>query len=115
MSRIRIGYMDRSFREVMRYPGDAGHLVTISPTGGGKGRDVLVPALLDEGMRDMSCLVVDPKGQLASITGPQAARMGKRVIMLNPFNIWPDCIGSGAARFRGFEKLCNLNGAYNPM
>src|ERR1017187_791820 len=115
MGRIRVGYIDRSFREVMRYPGDAGHLVTISPTGGGKGRDVLIPALLDVSSKDTSALIVDPKGQLASVTGPQAARMGKRVIMLNPFNIWPECIGPGAARFRGFEKLCTLEGAYNPM
>lgn len=115
MMRVRIGYMDRHFQEVMRYPGNAGHLVTISPTGGGKGRDVLIPALLDDCMKDTSCLVVDPKGQLASVTGPQAARMGKRVIMLNPFSIWPECIGPGAERFRGLEKLCDLSGAYNPM
>lgn len=115
MSRVRIGYTDRSFGEVMRYPGNAGHLVTVAPTGSGKGRDVLIPALLDESMRDQSCIVVDPKGQLASVTGPQAARMGKRVIILNPFSIWPDCIGPGAERFRGLEKLCDFTGAYNPM
>ena len=96
MSRVRIGYIDRSFKEVMRYPGNAGHLVTIAPTGSGKGRDVLIPALLDESMKELSCLVVDPKGQLASVTGPQAARMGKRVIICNPFSIWPECIGPGA-------------------
>ena len=41
--------------------------------------------------------------------------MGKRVIILNPFSIWPDCIGPGAARFRGLEKLCDFTGSYNPM
>jgi len=99
----------------MRYPGNAGHLVTVAPTGSGKGRDVLVPALLDEFSRNLSVLCIDPKGQLASVTAPQAARMGKRVIMLNPFGIWPDCIGPGAPRFRGLEHLCDFNGAYNPL
>jgi len=115
MNPVRIGYIDRSFREVMMYPGNAGHLVTVAPTGSGKGRDVLIPALLDESMKQQSCIVVDPKGQLASVTGPQAARMGKRVVILNPFSIWPECIGPGAARFRGLEKLCDFTGAYNPM
>ena len=102
----------------MRYPGNAGHLVTIAPTGSGKGRDVLCPAILDEcsnGGSGLSCLVVDPKGQLAAVTGPQAARAGKRVIILNPFSIWPECIGPGAERFRGLEKQCDFIGAYNPM
>ena len=103
----------------MRYPGDAGHLVTIAPTGSGKGRDVLCPALLDEcsngASGGLSLLVVDPKGQLAAVTGPQAARAGKRVVILNPFSIWPECIGPDAARFRGLEKQCDFIGAYNPL
>ena len=115
MPPVRIGYKKLDFAEVMRYPGNAGHIVSVAPTGSGKGRDVLIPALLDDTMRDFSCLVVDPKGQLASVTGPQAAKMGKRVIMLNPFNIWPDCIGAKAERFKGFEKLCDFSGAYNPL
>ena len=40
MSRVRIGYRDRSFQNVMRYPGKSGHIVTVAPTGSGKGRDV---------------------------------------------------------------------------
>ena len=52
MSRVRIGYIDRSFGKPMWYPGNAGHLVTIAPTGSGKGRDVLIPALLDESMKE---------------------------------------------------------------
>src|ERR1035437_4310424 len=113
--RVRVGYEDKSFSQVRHYPGTAGHLVTIAPTGSGKNRDVLIPAMLDESLKDTSALVVDPKGQLASVTGPQNARMGKRVIMLNPFSIWPDCIGPGAERFRGLEKQCDFVGGYNPL
>jgi type IV secretion system protein VirD4 len=115
LSRVRIGYDDLSFSRVRHYPGKEGHMVTVAPTGSGKGRDVLIPALLDQSMKDFSCIVVDPKGQLAAVTGPEAARMGKRVIMLNPFSIWPECIGPGAERFAGLESLCDFAGAYNPM
>jgi len=76
----------------LRYKGSA-HLITVAPTRSGKGRDVLVPALLDyEG----SCIVIDPKGQLAAITKAQRERMGQRVIVLNPFNILPDELGPTA-------------------
>ena len=118
MPPVRIGYKKNDLAEVMRYPGNAGHIVTVAPTGSGKGRDVLIPALLDESMKEQSCLVVDPKGQLAAVTGPHAARSGKRVILMNPFSIWPDCIGPGAERFKGIENvetLCDFNGSYNPL
>jgi type IV secretion system protein VirD4 len=76
----------------MRYKGGA-HLLTVAPTRSGKGRDVLVPALLDyEG----SCIVIDPKGQLAAVTRKRRERMGQRVIVLNPFNLLPDELGATA-------------------
>jgi len=83
---IRLGYYKapedcgEGWGQIIRYSGDA-HLITVAPTGSGKGRDVLVGALLEyEG----SCIVIDPKGQLAAITGAQRARMGQKVIVLNP-------------------------------
>lgn len=96
---IRIGYWDRSCREKLYYPGDA-HVTLVAPSGGGKGRDLLVPALLEfEG----SCVVIDPKGQLAAITGPHRARMGQRVFVLNPFDILAPC----------FSHLTSAG--YNPL
>jgi type IV secretion system protein VirD4 len=83
---IRLGYYKApedhgdGWGQIIRYSGDA-HLITVAPTGSGKGRDVLVGALLEyEG----SCIVIDPKGQLAAITGAQRARMGQKIIVLNP-------------------------------
>jgi type IV secretion system protein VirD4 len=83
---IRLGYYrdpesrGEDWGKVIRYSGDA-HLITVAPTGSGKGRDVLVGALLEyEG----SCIVIDPKGQLAAITRAQRERMGQKVIVLNP-------------------------------
>ena len=70
-----------------------GHLFLSAPPRSGKGRDILIPALLqyDEG----SCIVIDPKGQLAAVTAAQRRRLG-RVIILNPFNILPAELGPSA-------------------
>jgi type IV secretion system protein VirD4 len=97
--RIRIGYSDKTCRERLYYPGDA-HVTLVAPSGAGKGRDLLIPALLEfEG----SCVVIDPKGQLAACSGPHRARMGQRVFVLNPFNILAPC----------FKKLTSAG--YNPL
>lgn len=95
---IRLGYYrdpasrKKDWGRVIRYSGDA-HLITVAPTGSGKGRDVLVGALLDyEG----SCIVIDPKGQLAAITRAHRERLGK-VIVLNPLrNELPFDLGPSA-------------------
>ncbi len=84
--RIRIGYWDKTCKDALYFPGDA-HLILIAPSGSGKGRDLLVPALIEH---KASCIVIDPKGQLAAITGPHRVRMGQRVLVLNPFNIFPE-------------------------
>lgn len=124
MRGIRLGY--RQSGAVIRYefedrdgdtvPGEA-HLITVAPTRSGKGRDVLVPALLEyEG----SCLVIDPKGQLAAITGPERARMGQRVIILNPFKILPGDLGpDGPEHFGRLNEedkaRVTFNAKFNPM
>jgi type IV secretory pathway TraG/TraD family ATPase VirD4 len=82
------GYREK----VLRYNGDA-HLITVAPTRSGKGRDILIPALLEY---PGSCIVIDPKGQLAAVTQAQRERMGQKVIVLNPFNLLSDEIGKTA-------------------
>src|SRR5207237_218334 len=77
---IRIGFSQSG--QVLRYPG-AGHLITIAPTRMGKGRDILIPALLEW---NQSCIVIDPKGELAAVTGHYRKRFGE-VLILNPFAI----------------------------
>ena len=111
---VRLGY-NGALTEVIRYKGEA-HLITVAPTRSGKGRDVLIPALLEyEG----SCIVIDPKGQLAAVTGPQRARMGQRVIILNPFKILPDVLAPDSPyHFRGIpnvDELVTFDGKFNPM
>jgi type IV secretion system protein VirD4 len=96
---IRLG-MDRATGAVIRYNGDA-HLITVAPTRSGKGRDVLIPALLEY---RGSCIVIDPKGQLAAVTAAQRARMGQRVVILNPFGILPQDLGR-SAKFNPMASL----------
>lgn len=65
----------------LQYAGDR-HLLTIAPTGSGKNTSSQTPALMDY---PGSAFVIDPKGQLAAITGRhRARRLGQAVMCLNP-------------------------------
>ncbi|MGQ0532252.1 MAG: type IV secretory system conjugative DNA transfer family protein [Caulobacteraceae bacterium] len=62
--------------------GEDRHLVTIAPTGAGKGRGVIIPNLLRfEG----SCIVIDPKGETWHVTSRRRKEMGQEVRLLDPF------------------------------
>ena len=67
-----------------------GHLMTIAPTGAGKGRSVIIPTLLSyEG----PVIVIDPKGENHEVTARRRKEMGQEVIRLDPFNVtgWSHC------------------------
>ena len=69
-----------------------GHLLLCAPTGFGKATDVLFPALLaawDTG----SWLVVDPKGQLASVSWQARNSGGREAYNLNPFDLFSGSLG----------------------
>ena len=104
--KIRIGYWDRTCKTPMYFPGES-HLILTAPSGAGKGRDILIPALIEfEG----SMVVIDPKGQLAAVTGPHRAKgLRQRVFVLNPFNILPENLG--CLPHAGFNPLAVLNPA----
>lgn len=62
--------------------GEDRHLVTIAPTGAGKGRGVIIPNLLRfEG----SVIVIDPKGETWHCTARRRKEMGQEVRLLDPF------------------------------
>jgi type IV secretion system protein VirD4 len=62
--------------------GEDRHLVTIAPTGAGKGRGVIIPNLLRfEG----SVIVIDPKGETWHTTARRRREMGQEVRLLDPF------------------------------
>lgn len=69
--------------ELLTYTGD-GHLLTVAPTGWGKGRDVIIPTLLSS---RRSMIVLDVKGELYSVTARKRREMGQHVIGIDPFNI----------------------------
>jgi len=97
---IRIGY-SRESGKVLRYLGP-GHLITVAPTRTGKGRDILIPALLDW---PYSCVVVDPKGELASVTSAQRRRFGQ-VIYLDPYGLHGGLMkGARPSRYNPMARL----------
>ena len=71
-------------RMVLPYVGDR-HLVTLGPNGSGKSRRLLLPNLAR--LTHWSILVVDPKGDLASMTASYRASRGNKIVMLNAFDV----------------------------
>ena len=73
-------YEDRMLRV-----SDFVHLATFAPAGAGKGVSVLVPNLLSWAG---NCVVVDPKGELFSLTAEhRRKKFGHRIIRLDPFHL----------------------------
>ncbi|WP_433349394.1 type IV secretory system conjugative DNA transfer family protein [Micromonospora sp. CA-111912] len=62
---------------------DDSHLMTVAPTGAGKGRDVIIPNLLTyEG----SVVVFDPKGENYDVTHEhRRSVLGNEIVLLDPF------------------------------
>lgn len=76
----------------IRFPKE-GNLLTVSPPGGGKARDSLIPALLYPYTEIGNWFVVDPKGQLAAVTW-KTRNAGKfRAVALNPFGLHRNILG----------------------
>ena len=61
-----------------------GHLVTIAPTGAGKGVGGIVPALL---RFPGPVIVVDPKGENYAITARRRRELGQTVVLIDPFGV----------------------------
>ena len=74
---------------------DDRHLLTVAGTRAGKGASLIIPNLL---LYAGSVLAIDPKGELARITGRRRAELGKLVV-LDPF---------------GENGRCP-SGSYNPL
>ena len=73
--------MEESGDALVTYAGDA-HLLTIAPTGAGKGVGCVIPnALLYPG----PLIVFDPKGEVYSVTRRQRERLGQKVVLLDVF------------------------------
>jgi type IV secretory pathway TraG/TraD family ATPase VirD4 len=87
----------------LRFTGDQHHLLVAS-SGAGKFRDVLSNMLLYDGSCETACLIIDPKGELASKIGPMIDAPGARnprTVILDPW----DLCGTG-----GTDALTLLDG-----
>jgi type IV secretion system protein VirD4 len=85
----------------LHYPG-VSHILTIAGARKGKGATLLCNALLSV---KGSCVVIDPKAELASITGAYRRRLGN-VLVVNPFGIEKDSLkGLKPARFNPMDIL----------
>ncbi len=76
---------------------DKGHLLTVAGTRGGKGTNLIVPNLLGLGGYEGSYVVIDPKAELAAITGRYQRESGKNVVILNPWDLLSDSVGQSSA------------------
>lgn len=63
---------------------EEGHLMTIAPTGAGKGTGCIVPALL---RFQGPVIVIDPKGENAVITARRRRELGQEVAIIDPMGI----------------------------
>ena len=88
---------------LITYGGDA-HLLTIAPTGEGKGVGCVIPnALLYPG----PLIVFDPKGEAYAVTKRRREALGQKVVLLDPFG------ASGGASADGLNPL-DLAGLIDP-
>ena len=76
----------RSASRPFLYNGDS-HLMTVAPTGAGKGRGVIIPNLLHY---KGPTITVDPKGENYKVTARRRQELGQRVVVLDPFHIVTD-------------------------
>jgi type IV secretion system protein VirD4 len=71
---------------LLTYDGD-GHLLTVAPTGAGKGRGAIIPNLLHY---PGPVICIDPKGENYQVTARRRREMGQQVVVLDPFGAATD-------------------------
>lgn len=89
-------------REPIAYAGE-GHLLTVAPTGAGKGVSAVIPALL---AHDGPIVCVDPKGENYAVTAERRRQLGQQVIKIDPFGV----IDGSTDQLNPFDLLA-LHGA----
>lgn len=105
---IRLGYLrnpnvtqrekeaEEGLRRPIHYTGQR-HLLTVAPTRAGKGVSTIIPNLLTY---PGSAIIIDPKGENASITYDRRAKIG-RAFVLDPWGI----TGKPVAKFNPLDLL----------
>jgi type IV secretion system protein VirD4 len=88
--------------EMLTHAGN-GHLLTVAPTGAGKGRSSVIPALLTY---PGPTLTIDVKGENVQVAARRRRELGHRVVTLDPFSV----LGPGSDGLNPFD-LFALPGA----
>lgn len=82
-----------------------GHLLTVGGSRGGKGVNLILPALLSNALfldDAASFVVLDPKGENLAVAGAHLKECGYNVLAINPFSI-PEIAAFGNSRFNPFD------------
>jgi type IV secretory pathway TraG/TraD family ATPase VirD4 len=82
-----------------------GHLMTIAPTGAGKGVSCVIPAAL---RHEGDLVVMDPKGENYAVTSAHRKSLGQEVYLLDPFGVtddWTERAEADAHGLNVFELL----------
>lgn len=71
-----------------------GHILTCAGTRSGKFTNLIANNLLGAGDIDGSWVVIDPKGEIASVTGKYQREVGQNVVILNPWGLLENNVGA---------------------
>lgn len=83
------------------YFDNAGHGLVCAGTRSGKGTGLIIPNLLGAGGFNGSWVVIDPKGENAAISAKYQRKQGKKVRILNPWNL----LGLGGDTYNPLDLL----------
>lgn len=84
------------------------HLLSIAPTGSGKGRGLILPNLLD--LPSRSVFVVDPKGENALVSARWRQKRGHEIVIFNPYGLFAaEFSARGFSEFQSFNPLAALD------
>jgi type IV secretion system protein VirD4 len=102
---IPVGFCDLTHEEPPAFkrlkrkwacPDAESHLVTIAPTGAGKGRSAIIPTCLTW---SGGLIVIDPKGEAVATTARHRRERGHKAVVIDPFGI----TGETSDRFNPFD------------
>jgi len=81
-----------------------GHLLTIAGSRSGKFTNLIAPNLLGWSNIDGSFVVIDPKGEIAAVTGKYQGETGQTIVILNPWDMLPGHL-SASSKYNPMDIL----------
>jgi type IV secretion system protein VirD4 len=94
---------------------DERHMVVFGPTGSGKTTRLLMVNLLSDCLTDRSVIVIDPKGELASVCAKHRHQIGHDVKVLDPFGKLREVIGNSPEHRYLVEHQLIESAGFDPL